>query len=125
MDDEDPDSVGGPGTAGEWAVVCAIVVLTIVILLPPAWYVLVHASNSPIMGWPTIQAQHDAAVKAAGLMIIFPVVGAVLGGLATLMLRRPVSWAGRASMMAAGACGGSLVLTLGGLITVLGHLPRL
>jgi hypothetical protein len=124
MDDEGPDPWGGPGTAGEWAIVCAIVVLTAVILLPPGWYALVHASDSPITGWPTIHAQHDAAVKAAALMITFPVGGAALGALATLLLHRPVSWAGRATVMAAGACVASLALTLGGLMTVIGQLPR-
>lgn len=124
MTDEGPGPRRGPGTAGEWAVVCMIIVLTIVVLLPPGWYVLVHASDSPLAGWPTIQAQHDAAVRAAELMLAFPVGGAALGGLATLPLHRPVSWAGRASVMAAGACVASLALTLGGLMTVLGQMPR-
>jgi len=57
-------------------------------------------------------------------MIAFPVGGVVLGALTTLLLRRPVSWAGRASVMAVGACVASLALTLGGLMTVLGKMPR-
>ena len=57
MDDEGHDPVGGAGTAGEWAVVCAIVVLTVAILLPPMWNVLVHASDSPLPGWPTVLGQ--------------------------------------------------------------------
>ena len=123
MDDEDLNRRGDPGTAGEWAAVCLIVVLTIVILLPPAWYVLVHASESPLAGWPTIQAQHDAAVKMAGLVVAFPAGGAVLGGLATLLVRRPLSWAKRADVMATVAFVASLALTVGGFFIVLGQ-PR-
>jgi hypothetical protein len=42
----------------------------------------------------------------------------------TLLLHRSVSWAGRAAVMAAGACVASLAVTLGALVTALGQMPR-
>jgi hypothetical protein len=97
-------------------VLCA---LTIAALVPPAFYVWGMASSATA-NWQYNHAQHVAAARIAMLMIVFPGGGAALGGLAAWLVR-PVPTAGRAAAMAAGAFAASLVLTIGGLMRLLGH----
>jgi hypothetical protein len=116
----DDAAVPSPSHAAEWAVVCALCVMTIVALLPPAGYVWLHLGDT--MDWQVNHARHQAAARAAMLMAGVPATGAALGGMATLLTRRPVNAAGRASAMAAGAFFASLMLTIGGFVWVLHHL---
>ena len=73
------------------------------------------------MDWRTNHASHVAAAKTAILMVLAPVGGAAVCGLATLLSGRQVSVADRARSMAGGAFLASLMLTTGGFFWMIGQ----
>ena len=109
-----------PRDAAAWVGACVLGAFTVVALAPPAlfvWLLLGHTS----MDWQANHASHVAAAKTAILMVLAPVGGAAVCGLATLLSGRRVSMAERARTMAGGAFLASLMLTTGGFFWVIGH----
>jgi hypothetical protein len=85
-----------------WVGACVLGALTVAALAPPAfvvWLLLSHTSTN----WQANQASHVGAATTAMLMVLAVAGGSAVGGLATLLPRRPVSAARRAMAMAGGA----------------------
>lgn len=94
--------------------------LTVVALVPPAllvWLLLGHTSTN----WQANHASNVLAARTAALIILAPVGGAAVCGLATLLPSRRPSVAERARTMAGGAFLASLTLTTGGFFWMIGH----
>ncbi len=109
-----------PGDAAARAGACVLGAFTVVALAPPAlfvWLLLGHTS----VNWQANHASHEAAAKTAMLIVLAPVAGATVCGLATLLSGRLVSVAERARTMAGGAFLASLMLTTGGFFWMIGH----
>ena len=109
-----------PRDAGAWVGACVLGAFTVLALAPPAlfvWLLLGH----PSMDWQASHASHVMAAKTAVLIVLAPVGGAAVCGLATLLSGRRVAEAERARTMAGGAFLASLMLTTGGFFWMIGH----
>jgi nitrate reductase gamma subunit len=109
-----------PRDSAAWVGACVLAALTVAALAPPAlfvWLLLSHTSTD----WQANHASHVAAARTATLIILAPVGGAAVFGLATLLSRRRVSAAQRARTMAGGAFLASVMLTTGGFLWIMGH----
>jgi hypothetical protein len=106
--------------AAAWVGAFVLGALTVVALAPPAlfvWLLVGHTS----MDWQANHASHLMAARTALLIVLVPVCGAAVCGLATMLLGRRASVAGRARTMAGGAFLASLMLTIGGFFWMIGH----
>jgi nitrate reductase gamma subunit len=109
-----------PRGSAAWVGACVLGAFTIVALAPPAFFVLLLVGHTSA-DWQANHASHFSAAKTAVLIVLAPVGGATVCGLATLLSRRRVSRAERARTMAGGAFLASLMLTTGGFFWMIGH----
>jgi hypothetical protein len=103
-----------------WIGACVLGACTVAALAPPAFFVWLLVARTS-MDWQSNHASHAAAAETAMLIVLAPVVGATIIGLATLLSRRQISVAQRVRAMAGGAFLASLVLTTGGFLWIIGH----
>jgi hypothetical protein len=109
-----------PRDTATWAGTCVLGAFTVAALAPPAFFVWLLVRHTG-MNWQANRASHVTAARTAMLIILVPVGGAAVGGLATLLSRRRVSVPQRALTMTIGAFLASLMLTIGGFLWLVGH----